>query len=120
MTSPSIPIFANQSPINPSPQPSSHFVKLKSLLSAALCLVPIAGIAQRGGDHAGHRLAGIDEVAGGDGGALRDEGEERREVEDAGEVGGMTNEVGFGAGGGWELLGTRPKSRVIPIFSEVR
>ena len=62
--------------------------------------------AQGGGNHSGHRLTGIDKVAGGHGSVLGDEGEGRREVENAGEVGGMTNEVGFGAGGA--CVGTAP------------
>ena len=57
--------------------------------------------AQGGGNHAGHGLAGIDLVAGGDGSVLGDKGEGRREVENAGEVGGMTNEIGLDAGGKW-------------------
>ena len=52
-----------------------------------------AAKAQSGGNHAGHGLAGIDEVAGGHGSVLGDEGEGRREVVNAGEVGGTANEV---------------------------
>ena len=74
--------------------------------------------AQGGSNHAGHRLAGIDEVAGGDRRVLRDEGEGRR-VE---RMRARLEEYRMGSASApvVSIWGTPPKSWGIPILCEVK